>query len=739
VNVWGLAAAEDVYDCGGSSTLHQETLDATFGHLRAAGVDVVRFFAFQSYAINLSGQRDWKALDRVFASAQAHGIHLIPALGNNWVDCDYWPLSMYPNGGQRKDLTGWYSTGYKSTYDGYLTSYRQWVTDVVGRYAGHPALVAWELINEPRENTTVMSNFITDATQLIKAQDPVTPISIGCIGHGEPGFYGAEYRTQHALPGVGFATVHDYRTDEPLPSEVSTDAAYAAELGKPFFVGEMGRDGPFDASKIAMYRAKMQAAFQAGAVGYLLWAYKDDVPANSSGYDFGASSPVMALLSEFSGSAGTPVPTPTTGPVGSPTPTRTAVVSPTPTRTRTATPSPVPTGTGTYSLLVSSSPDRSNPAALTGKYAQGNIYVFTSPDGGVARVTFYLDDPGMQSPYRTENNPPYDFGATAPDYTAYPFNSAGLPNGSHTIAASMTMASGGSVVVASTFSVGNGTPQPTPTPASDADGDGAPDGSDNCPNSPNLGQEDLDGDGVGNACDNCASTPNPGQENADTFIDNGPDIPGSDITVPNGDPNDTEGDVCEADGDIDNDWMLDTGTHPTLGTPGEDVGCGSGPTNPLKADTDEDTVVDGAECLLGSDPNNASSKPPAQPPRDGDRDGLPAAVEALLGSSDSKFDTDGDGISDGVEVKGWATSPASLDTDGDSAGGDGCEDDKEIVSVNSDKQANILDVWLVAKMVFGLLPPHPALDINKDGTSSILDVWLAAKNSTLVEPHAPCQ
>ena len=298
VNIWGLAAAEDVYDCGGSSTLHQQTLDSTFSHLKAAGVDVVRFFAFQSYAINSSGQRDWKALDRVFASAQANGIHLIPALGNNWVDCDYWPLSLYPNGGQRKDITGWYVDGYKSPYDGYLTSYRQWVTDVVDRYSGHPSLAAWELINEPRANTTVMSNFITDAVQLVKAQDPVTPISIGSIGHGEPGFYGDEYRMQNALPGVGWATVHDYRTDDPLPVEVATDLAYAAQLGKPLFVGEMGRDGVFDQTKIAMYRAKMQAAFQAGAVGYLLWAYKDDQP-SGNGYDFGYTSPVMALFSEF--------------------------------------------------------------------------------------------------------------------------------------------------------------------------------------------------------------------------------------------------------------------------------------------------------------------------------------------------------------------------------------------------------------------------------------------------------
>jgi hypothetical protein len=43
---------------------------------------------------------------------------------------------------------------------------------------------------------------------------------------------------------------------------------------------------------------------------------------------------------------------------------------------------------GTYSLLVSSSSNRSNPAPLAGKTVSGNIYAFTTPDSGVYRVRF---------------------------------------------------------------------------------------------------------------------------------------------------------------------------------------------------------------------------------------------------------------------------------------------------------------------------------------------------------------
>src|SRR5262249_47530358 len=139
-------------------------------------------------------------------------------------------------------------------------------------------ILAWELVNEPREDATVLSHFFEDMIQVINSRDPLTPISLGAIDNGELGFRGADFKMQNAIHGVGYVTAHDYfDINDPLPISPSCEANCirsaikdAASLAKPFFVGEMGSDMPDSKAKADKYRAKILAACRAGAVGYLL-------------------------------------------------------------------------------------------------------------------------------------------------------------------------------------------------------------------------------------------------------------------------------------------------------------------------------------------------------------------------------------------------------------------------------------------------------------------------------------
>ncbi len=112
-----------------------------------------------------------------------------------------------------------------------------------------------------------------------------------------------------------------------------------------------------------------------------------------------------------------------------------------------------------HALLVSSSSNRSNASALAEASVAGSIYVFVSPDTGVTRVRFFLDNPGMTgTPRQTENNAPFDFAGTAASGAAQPFNTAQVADGAHVITAALDLAAGGTEVVSATFTVANQAP-----------------------------------------------------------------------------------------------------------------------------------------------------------------------------------------------------------------------------------------------------------------------------------------
>jgi len=128
------------------------------------------------------------------------------------------------------------------------------------------------------------------------------------------------------------------------------------------------------------------------------------------------------------------------------------------------------------------------------------------------------------------------------------------------------------------------------------------------------------------------------------------------------------------------------------------------------ADTDGDGSPDGEELSAGSDPLRADDVPGGIDSafQDDDGDGLPLVIETAVGTDPSVPDTDGDGVSDGAEVRVERTNPLVVDTDGD-----GYTDGDE-VALNTDPTNPIDPVPAVTPG-----PPHLARAVLRPAAGSV--------------------
>ena len=249
VNIWGAASDQAVFDCGAEDSNHAAYLDRNFSALQDRGVNVVRFFAFQSFA---GGGSDLTPIERVLDAARAHNIRVIPVLGNQFADCDYFP-SYASSFGFIKD-TEWYNTGYRTRQSGYAMPYREYVQKVVEAFKDDPAILMWQLMNEAQvsnlsdEDGAVLRGFVSDVSGLIKSIDPNHLVSVGTHATGQPGTQGPSNRALHEIATVDIVEAHDYGDDaDPLPgypdhrwNTIWGAMSDAVDVNKPFFIGEAG-------------------------------------------------------------------------------------------------------------------------------------------------------------------------------------------------------------------------------------------------------------------------------------------------------------------------------------------------------------------------------------------------------------------------------------------------------------------------------------------------------------------
>lgn len=239
-------------------------VDEVLRDAASAGLRTVRAWAFNDgtgdnalqTAPGVYDERVFSGLDYVVQECDSLGLRLVLPLVNNWVD--YGGMDQY---------VAWSPTA--STHDDFYTdpSCRQWYRDfaaaVLARYAGNPAILAWELANEPRcasdPSGDTLQGWIEEMSTYLKSLDPDHLVSTGSEGFfaGTSGSWwldgseGVDYLRNHAPAAVDFAVAHSWPdawglSDTQALELLARQADGAVQLlEKPFVLEEFGkpRDG----------------------------------------------------------------------------------------------------------------------------------------------------------------------------------------------------------------------------------------------------------------------------------------------------------------------------------------------------------------------------------------------------------------------------------------------------------------------------------------------------------------
>jgi mannan endo-1,4-beta-mannosidase len=314
------------------------TVSALFDAARSLGMTVLRTWAFfdspdttdagvmqlRPGVFNESGLR---SLDFVVAEAKRASIRLVLPLVNNWDD--YGGMNQYVR---------WKSEAMTGAHDDFYSDalirewYRSYVSMLLTRvntftgvaYRDEPAIMAWELANEPRSSDRsgqMVCRWLDDMSRFVKSIDPNH-----LVGSGEEGFDispagyeasggegaawlfdgtgGVSFTLNSALPSLDFAGIHLYPEAWSLPVDAANSwirdhCRIAGTLGKPLVLGEFSiRDG-----KAQAFESWLRTALLDGAAGSLVWQLLDGVREDPEGFGFvyPGTDPVCAVLRDFAG------------------------------------------------------------------------------------------------------------------------------------------------------------------------------------------------------------------------------------------------------------------------------------------------------------------------------------------------------------------------------------------------------------------------------------------------------
>ena len=233
-------------------------------------------------------------LDALILAAEEANLHLILPFVNHWPDFGGMPLYL-----QWLGISGSVTEFYRSP--AVREAYQRWVEHLLTRrntltgrfYFEEPAVMAWELANEPRSDGIhgdELLRWIDDMSRFVKSLDSNHLLAAGDEGffrkfsrsHLYNGTHGVDFNAILELPAIDFGTYHMYPQfwNQPKYLDFATqwisDHNSAARLAnKPVVLEEFGlkNDRALAAlgSRDEIYSRWLQQIRDEGGAGGLLW------------------------------------------------------------------------------------------------------------------------------------------------------------------------------------------------------------------------------------------------------------------------------------------------------------------------------------------------------------------------------------------------------------------------------------------------------------------------------------
>jgi mannan endo-1,4-beta-mannosidase len=298
-------------NCYYASHRSDQMVNAAFRVMTGCGFNILRTWAFldvpeprpgawfQSAPGQFNdGPNGLELLDRTVALAESLDIKLILPLVNHWDDF----------GGMNQYRT-WLGLSRREDFytDGRARqAYRDWVEHVLLRvnsrtnrqYRDEPAIMAWELANEPRceipGGREILLEWSTEMSRFIKSLDGNHLVGLGDEGfftraragrhHPYDGTHGVDCEALMGIPTLDFGVCHLYPNYEPDVTPAEFGARWIREhiqagnrANKPMLIEEYGTTEPASRDRVfAHWWSVIQEERGAGGLLWMIASTADD-------------------------------------------------------------------------------------------------------------------------------------------------------------------------------------------------------------------------------------------------------------------------------------------------------------------------------------------------------------------------------------------------------------------------------------------------------------------------------